>query len=267
MTATIAAADVDVTVKRADGRWASRNGDEPASPDYLKHMADAVRPLLGQPPAGPVDDVQVKQLLADKERLDDLVDELRKQADTRGATIDRQARQIQDLRRDLDAADAEARRRVDAAASTMEEPLRVAEKEANRLREALVLRTQELDDARAQLRNRPAADPTREKLVAAAAEVTTREKLAAAGADVERLTAEVARLTERLAAREIPEHSCLYPIAEPAAEPGPCEVCQRPYPRSADAYELEDDVPPTVEPWAALFGQIRAEAEKAGWKA
>jgi len=265
VTTTITPADLDDVVRRADDRWARRHGDEPAAPEYLQQIIDAVRLLLGQP--APADDVQVRQLLADKQRLTDLVEELRKQADTRGKVVERQVREIAALKKDLESADADARRRVDVAAATMEEPLRVAEKEANRLREALVLRTQELDDARAQLRNRPAADPTREKLVAAAAEVTTREKLAAAGADVERLTGEVARLTEQLAAREVPEHSCLYPIAEPGAEPGPCEMCQRPYPRSADAYELEDDVPPTVEPWAALFGQIRDEAKKAGWKA
>lgn len=227
MTATIAALDVDVTVKRADGRWASRNGDEPASPDYLKHMADAVRPLLGQP-AGPVDDIHVQQLLADKQRLDDLVTELRKHVTARDKTIERQNGDAARLKSERDEARAER------------------------------------DTARAQLRDRPT--DTHGKLVAAAAEVTTREKLATSAAEVERLTAEVARLNQLLAAREIPEHSCLYPLAEPGAEPGPCEVCERPYPRSADAYELED-VEPTVEPWAALFGQIRDEAKKAGWKA
>ncbi|MEV4052998.1 hypothetical protein AB0J55_17580 [Amycolatopsis sp. NPDC049688] len=218
MTATVTpVADLDGVIHRADARWARRHGDEPAAPEYLKQIVDAVRPLLDQPTAGP--DVQAAP-----------------------------------------AEDTEALR----------EQLAAVQAEVDRLYAALAAQAKELGQARAELRNRPPADVVHQRLTAAAGDVTLREKLAAAAGDVERLTAEVTRLQEQLADQDdvaLAEHTCLYPIAEPGAEPGPCDVCRRPYPRSADAYELEEELPPDVEPWAALFGRIRDEAAEAGWTA
>jgi hypothetical protein len=248
MTATIApAGDLDGVIKRADARWAGRNGDEPAAPEYLKAIVAAVRPLLGQPPGGPVDDVQVQKLLADKQRLADLVDELRKQADTRGKIVERQARELTALKQDLGAADVDARRRVDAAAEAMQAPLKAAQDEADKLRQALVLRTQELDEAR-------------EKLQARSAIIERRE------ADVAQLHGTVDELRAKLTAVEQakPPHQHRYVVDAPTTEPRPCE-CGQPYPRAAIATEAVEPSPP--EPWAELFGQIRDEAKKAGWKA
>lgn len=150
MTATIAAADLDVAVRRADDRWARRHGDEPAAPEYLKQITDAVRPLLTQPVAAPSDDSRVKQLLFDKQRLQDLVDELRKHVAARDKALDRQAREIAALKQDLATAEEDTRRRVTAAAATLEAPLKAARDEVDKLRQALTLRTTELDVARAE---------------------------------------------------------------------------------------------------------------------
>jgi hypothetical protein len=232
MTATIAAADVDVTVKRADARWASRNGDEPASPDYLKHMADAVRPLLGQP-GGQVDDVQVKQLLADKQRLGDLVDELRKHVDARDRTLDRQKSALEQVKAEL----AGANRAADSTA----------------LREKLA-----------------AAGADVERLTTLTNELENQVK--ARGSIIERRETELAQergvideLRRQLAAVEQPApHHHRYPVDAPGSTPRPCE-CGQPYPRTAVVTAVVK--PSAPEPWADLFGQIRDEAKKAGWKA
>jgi DNA repair exonuclease SbcCD ATPase subunit len=246
MTATIAPADLDDVVRRADDRWARRHGDEPAAPEYLQQIIAAVRPLLGQPPAGPVDDVQVQQLLDDKQRLGDLVAELRKQAETRGQVVERQARQVAALRKDLDAADAEARRRVDAAAE--------------------VLRTQ-LDETRAKL---AAAGADVERLTAHTAELDRQVQASTAiierrDADVAQLHATVDEQRAQLAAAERakPPHHHRYAVDAPGTEPRPCQ-CGQPYPRAAIV--TEDVEPSAPEPWAELLGRIRAEAKKAGWK-
>lgn len=239
MTATFTAVDLDVAVKRADGRWATRNGDEPASLDYLKHMADAVRPLLGQP-SGPVDDVQVQQLLADKQRLNDLAEELRKQADTRGKVIDRQTRDLAALKKQLTDAETDSRRRIDAAVSAVTADGEKLREEADRLRQALVLRTGELDEARVGVADLQAAEL------------------------VEQLKADNAALAEQLAvAQQAAPHHHQYVVDAPGSEPRPCE-CGQPYPRTVVV--TEPVKPSTPEPWADLFGQIRADARKAGWK-
>lgn len=151
MTATIApAADLDGVIRRADSRWARRHGDEPAAPEYLKQIIDAVRPLLGQPAAAPADDSQLDQLLFDKQRLQDLVDELRKHVAARDKTLDRQARELAALKQDLATAEEDTRRRVTAAAATLEIPLKTAQDKVTELYVALKLRTKELDEARAE---------------------------------------------------------------------------------------------------------------------
>jgi hypothetical protein len=241
MTATIAASDLDGVVKRADDRWARRQGDEPASPEYLEVIVNAVRPLLGQPVTGPVDDVQVKQqLLADKQRLADLVDELRKQADARGKIVERQARELTALKQDLGAAGVDARRRVDAAAEAMQAPLKAAQDEVDRL----TALTTELSST----------------VKARGAIIERRE------ADVAQLHGTVDELRAKLTAVEQakPPHQHRYVVDAPGTEPRPC-ACGQSYPRAAIA--TEDVEPSAPEPWAELFGQIRDEAKKAGWKA
>jgi septal ring factor EnvC (AmiA/AmiB activator) len=230
MTATIAtAADLDGVIRRADARWAGRHGDEPALPEYLTVLADAVRPLLGHPPAGPGDDGQAQQLLADNQRLQDLVDELRRHVDARDRTIDRQKTTVEQAKAEL----ANARR---AAAAK----LAAADAEIERL----TARTAELDG----------------QLQARAAIIARRD------ADITQLHAAVDELRAKLTAVEQakPPHQHRYPVDAPGTEPRPC-ACGQPYPRTAIVTEVVKPSPP--EPWASLLGQIRAEARKAGWTA
>lgn len=299
MTATITPVDLDGVVKRADARWAGRQGDEPAAPEYLKVLADAVRPLLGQPPAGPVDDVQVQQLLDDKQRLGDLVAELRATTETRGKVIQQQKAALDQLKAELAganrAADTSAlREKLAAAGADVERLATLAAERASIIdRQNVELAEQrtaadearaDRDTARAQLRDRPADGSVRQKLIAAATDVTVREKLAAAAADVERFAGENRTLTERLAAAErdlAAANRTLDEIADeqdarPAAhrhqfevdlstgEHRPCE-CKQPWIR--DLLEEDEPVVPDVEPLDALFGRIRSEAAEAGWTA
>jgi len=244
MTATIAPADLDGVIRRADARWASRHGDEPAAPAYLQQIIAAVRPLLGQPPAGPVDDVQVKQLLADKQRLEDLADELRKQADSRAKVIDGRRREI-----------AELHKQVAERTASLEE--RVA---------AFKLLEKDLAAAREQL---AAAGADVERLTAHVTELDS--QVQARGAIIERRDADVAQLhttvdelRAKLAAEQAtPAHHHRYVVEAPGTEPRPCE-CGQPYPRAVIVTEAVE--PSAPEPWAELLGRIRDEAKKAGWK-
>jgi DNA repair exonuclease SbcCD ATPase subunit len=273
VTATVARPDLVDVLKRADGQYAKRAGDDPAIPEYLTALATAVRPLLGQPAAGPVDDVQVKQLLDDKQRLGDLAGELRKQAESRAKVIDGQTREIADLKRQLDAADEDTRRRIDAAVGALETPLRTAQDDADKLRQALTLRTQELDEARAerdtaraQLRDKPGPD------LAAVGQLQTEnselaDQLAQAQGQLSlaNRSLELANRTLDEIADEEPAaaHVHHYPVDGPGEEAQPC-VCGQPYPRSYAHAEFEDIVP-DVEPWGDLFGRIRDQVGEAGW--
>jgi hypothetical protein len=246
MTATIAAADLDGVVKRADDRWARRQGDEPASPEYLEVIVNAVRPLLGQPAAAPVDDGQLRQLLDDKQRLGDLAGELRKQADSRAKVIDGQGREITVLRKQVAESTASLEERVSA--------FKLLEKDLAAACEQLA-----------------AAGADVEHLTALTAELSSTVK--ARGAIIERREADVAQLhgtvdelRAKLTAVEQaePPHQHRYVVDAPGTEPRPC-ACGQSYPRAAIA--TEDVEPSAPEPWAELFGQIRDEAKKAGWKA
>lgn len=233
MTATLAPTDLDDVVRRADDRWARRHGDEPAAPEYLQQIVAAVRPLLGQPPAGPVDDVQVKQLLFDKQRLQDLVDELRKHVDARDRTIDRQKSALEQVKAEL----AGANRAADSTA--LREKLAAAGADIERL----TTLTTELDK---QVQARGSIIERRENELA-----------------LQRRTADKIRADLAAAQQRAETHHHQYVVDAPGTEPKACE-CGQPYPRTTIA--VEDVKPSPPEPWAELFGQIRAEAKKAGWK-
>lgn len=267
MTATVATADVDSVVKRADTLFARKRGDDPAPPEYVKAIADAVRPLLGQPVAAPVDDVQVKQLLADKQRLDDLAGELRKQADSRAKVIDRQVREIADLKQQLATADEDARRRIDAAVGAMETPLRAAQDEVEKLRHALTLRTTEVDEARAerdtaraQLRDKPAGADG--QLQAENAELAdqlaqAQEQLANTRRNLELANRTLDEIADEQESQ--PAHAHQYPVDLATGQRGPCS-CRKPWIR--DLAEGEEVVP-DVEPLDQLFARIRNELGEA----
>ncbi|RSD21974.1 hypothetical protein [Amycolatopsis eburnea] len=230
MTATLApAADLEGVVRRADDRWARRHGDEPAAPEYLRQIVDAVRPLLGQPVAAPADGDQVQQLRDDKQRLGDLVAELRKDVEARDRTIDSQKATVEQAKAEL----ASARR---AAAAKL-----------------------------------AAADADVERLTAQVTELDTQVQARGAiierrDADIAQLHANVDELRRKLDAAEqaTPPHQHRYLVDAPGTEPQACE-CGHPYPRAVVPTEPVKPSPP--EPWAKLFGQIRAEAKTAGWKA
>ncbi|MFB9687675.1 hypothetical protein [Amycolatopsis plumensis] len=238
MTTTLAPADLDDVVRRADDRWARRHGDEPAAPGYLKQITDAVRPLLGQAPAGPVDGGQVQQLLDDKQRLGELIAELRKTAETRGKVIERQ-------KADLAARDKSLEERTAA--------FKLLEKDLTAAREKLAA-------AGADVERLTAHVTELEKQVQARGAIIERRD-----ADAEQLHATVDELRAKLAAAEQakPPHQHRYAVDAPGTEPRACE-CGHPYPRAVVPTEPVPPSPP--EPWAKLLDQIRAEAKKAGWK-
>lgn len=273
MTATVPKIpDPLVVLKRAER---AATGEEPGD---LSHLADAVRTQIVEPltagGAPVVDDVQVKQLLADKQRLEGVVAELRKTATARDKGAEAQAREVADLKRQLDAADEDTRRRIDAAVSALETPLRAAQDEVDKLRAALTLRTQELDEvraerdtARAQLRDRPTPGVDASLLDQAQRDnARLADELACARRDLTYANNLLDEIADDEASHPAAVHRCSHVVTEPGAEPAPCE-CGKPWPRSADAYTVEDEQNIDVEPWAEVFDQIRAEAAEAGWTA
>lgn len=271
MTATMPhadALDVDGLFKRIDARYARKAGDDPAPAAYIKAFADAIRPHLGQP-AAPADDAQTKALRADNGRLSDLAEELRKQADTRGNVIDRQAREIADLKRQLDAADEDTRGRIDAAVTAMETPLKAAHDEIEKLRHALTLRTTEIDEARAerdtaraQLRDRPAgADSTAggqlqtENAELADQLAQIQEQLSLARRDLTAANRTLDEIADEESSRPVVAHRHEYEVDPRTGEHKPCR-CDKPWIRDL---EDGDEVVPDVEPLDALFDRIRAE--------
>lgn len=86
MTATLnshSLADVRRLLERADRRFAHRTGDDPATPEYLTALVDAVASMLGNAPASaPAADVEVQ-------RLTDLVAEFRKRDEAASRSIER----------------------------------------------------------------------------------------------------------------------------------------------------------------------------------
>lgn len=235
MTATVAKIPDPLTVLRRAEQKAT--GEEPGD---LTHLADAVRAhIIGPLTAGGtpvVDDVQVKQLQFDKQRLQDLVDELRKHVDARDGSLDRQKQAFDALKGDLGRLKTE---RDEARA--------------------------ERDTARAQLRDRPASGVDASLLEQAQRDnarladelAQTQEQLANTRRDLRAANHTLDEIADDEASRPAARHRCSFPAAEPGAEPGPCE-CGKPWPRSAAAVETEEVIP-DVEPWGDLFGQIRTE--------
>jgi ABC-type transporter Mla subunit MlaD len=238
MTATVID-DVAKVLERADGRWARRQGDEPAVQDYLDVLANAVRTQLGTQLGAPVagggavvvDDVAVKQLRADKERLDDLVTELRRHVD--GA--DRNAAR---LKAKLDAAPTaegldEARTQRDTARGQLAD----AEADNSRLADQLATTRRDAAEKRARLE----------------------ETIRILDAQLAELRAAAEKTLEEIAAADA-VHTHQYESLGPGQIPLDCE-CGQPYPRGRRA-----PVPagkPDVDPWGDLFGRIRGEL--AGW--
>lgn len=282
MTATVAKIPDPLTVLTRAERKAT--GEEPGD---LGHLAEAVRTQIIMPlTAGGtpvVDDVRVKQLLADKQRLDDLVIELRKMAETRGNVIERQTREIAELKKSaselkqhLATANSDTQRRIDAAVGAVTESWATRGDEVDKLRHAMKLRTTELDEARAerdtlaaQLRDKPAAPD-----LAAVGQLQTenaeladqlaqaQEQLATTRRDLELANRTLDEIADEEPAAAHVHH---YPVPGPGEEARPC-VCGQPYPRSYADAEFEEVVP-DVEPWGDLFGRIRDQVAEAGWTA
>jgi len=262
------AIDVLAVLKRTDGQFARRSGDDPAAPDYLKALADAVQPLLvnGKPATAKpaVDDVQVKQLLADKERLEEVTAGLRRDLAARGKGTEAQAREIAELKAKLAAADEDTRRRIDAAVAAIKGTADAMAAKVDELRKALTLRTAELDDARAerdtaraQLRDRPAAGVDASVLDQAQRDnARLADELAQTRHNLELANRTLDEIADEEAGRPAAVHRHRYELAAPGEIPEDCE-CGQPWIR--DLVEEEDEVVPDVEPWAALFDRIRDE--------
>lgn len=260
MTATVLKIpDPLVVLRRAEQK---HTGEEPGD---LDHLAEAVRTQIMAPlTAGDrpvVDDVQVKQLRADKERLEGVVAESRALAVSRGKTVDAQAREIAELKRQLAAADEDTRRRIDAAVAALETPLRAAQDEITRLRKALELRTQELDEVRQQ--PAPGVDASvleqaqRDNARLADQLAKAEEQLSLARRDLELANRTLDEIADEEADRPAAaQHRHQYEVDPATGEHHPCG-CGQPWIR--DLVDDGEPVEPDVEPWAELFGRIRDE--------
>jgi hypothetical protein len=219
VTATVTKpADPLVVLRRAEQK---HTGEEPGD---LNHLADAVRVHIVEPllagATGPVDDAQVKQLQFDKQRLDDLVTELRKHVTARDKTIDRQVQQVTDLKHQLDEARAER------------------------------------DTATAQLREQgPAPDGALAQAQADNARLA--DELACARRDLRWANKALDEIADDEASRPAIVHVHQHLTAGPGEFPENC-ACGHPWPRNPTDDEPEEVVP-DVEPWGDLFGQIRSE--------
>lgn len=224
--------DVFDVLKRADGRFVKKSADDPASPDYLKVLADAVRPLVanGKPaPALPgVDDEQVQKLQADNRRLDARVTELRNMVATRDGALDKQKSATEELKIEL----VQLRKELDEVRA-------------------------ERDTARGKLRDAEAQPHGGVELMQSDLARLANE-LAAAQRDRDAANRTLDEIADEEAARPAAVHVCQWPVAEPGAEPSPCE-CGKPWPLTAEV-EVEEVVP-DVDPWADLFGRIRGEVD------
>jgi hypothetical protein len=247
MTATVAKIPDPLTVLTRAERKAT--GEEPGD---LGHLAEAVRtqiimPLTAHGTPDVVDDVRVKQLLADKQRLGDLAEELRKQADSRGKIIDGQVRELAALKKQLD---------------ELGHALAAKDGEINEARA-------ERDTARAQLRDKSAAPDLAAvgQLQSENAELADQLAQAQEQLVTTRRDLELANRTLDEIADEEPAaaHVHHYPVPGPGEEARPC-ACGQPYPRSYADAEFEEVVP-DIEPWGDLFGRIRDQVAEAGWTA
>ncbi|HET6290472.1 MAG TPA: hypothetical protein VFG15_27460 [Amycolatopsis sp.] len=219
--------DVLDVLKRADSRYVRNTPDDPAAPEYLKALADSVRPLVvnGKPAAAlpVVDEEQMQKLQVDKRRLDARVTELRSMVATRDGSLDKLKSTVEALKIDL-----------------------------VQLKTELNEARAERDTARGQLRDAEARPNGGVELLQAD-NARLANDLAAAQRDLANANATLDAIADEQAAAV---HVCQWPVAEPGTEPGPC-ACGKPWPRSAGV-ETEEIVP-DVEPWDALFGQIRGE--------
>lgn len=229
MTATITpAADLDGVVKRADARWAGRHGDEPAAPEYLKAITDAVRPLLEQTgAAGPGVD------------LDELA-RLRSESDARGRLLEDRATEIAELTTKLE--------RARSVGTASVERLTRERDEARA----------ERDTARAQLRDAAPA-PDVERLTGEVAELT--KQLAAATRDLALANKTLDEIADDAANQPtaVP-HRHQYQLDLATGRHADCE-CGQPWIR--DLVEEDEPVVPDVEPLDQLFARIRAEVGEA----
>lgn len=221
MTATVPKIpDPLLVLRRAEQR---HTGEEPGD---LTHLADAVRDLIiapltaGSAPA--VDDVQVKQLLADKRRLEDVIAELRKVVDGHARSYEREKAASGELKKQLDEARAER------------------------------------DTARAQLRDRPdtGVDPS---LLDQAQRDSARlaDELACARRDLAMANRTLDEIADEQA--DQPAHVHQYPVDLATGQRGPCS-CHKPWIR--DLTEDDEPVVPDIEPLDQLFARIRTELQE-----
>ncbi|MFD5245052.1 hypothetical protein ACFWIW_10935 [Amycolatopsis sp. NPDC058340] len=151
------------------------------------------------------------------------------------------------------------KRRLDARVTELRSMVATRDGSIDRLKstvealkiEVVQLKT-ELDTARAQLRDAEALPHGGVELLQAD-NARLANDLAATQRDLANANATLDAIADEQAAAV---HTCQWPVTEPGTEPGQC-ACGKPWPRGVDA-EFEEVVP-DVEPWDALFGQIRAE--------
>lgn len=267
MTATAAPpADVTSVVRRADTLYAKRFGDDPAPPEYVKAIADAVRPLLGQPGAAPAKvDGQAKALAEDNARLEEIVAELRRQIGVGDKAMDKLAREITNLKTQngaletkLGEAVEDTKRRVDAAVNAIQTVVTTLRDEAEKYHQKLAAKDREINEARAerdtataQLRDRPAAAPSGELEQLRTDNARLLRDLTAANRTLDEIADEEA---------DAPAHIHHYPAPGPGQPLQPC-ACKQPYPRDPASFEVADEEVPDVEPWSAVIGQVRGELD------
>jgi hypothetical protein len=231
MTATVATPTLDSVLKRADAQYARRNGDDPASPEYLAALAKAARPLLEQT-GGTVPGVDLEEL-----------DRLRSESDARGRLLDDRAAEIVELTTKLE--------RARSVGTTSVERLTRERDEAR----------QKLADALAQVADgAPAAEV--ERLTREVAEL--KQQLADEGERLAATTRDLALANQTL--DEIADEEANRPAAAPhrhqyevdpvTGEHRPCD-CGQTWIR--DLVDDGEPVVPDVEPLAELFARLRAE--------
>lgn len=243
-----AADPVDV-LRRADGRWATKRGDDPAPREYLEHLAKFVEPLV-QPPK-----VAVASSTSDAERaqLQQQVAAAEQLSASRGAAVDQ-------LTAELAAAHADRDRASDDFAAAM--------RRINPLDARVDGLTDELaasrDDALTARNERDAAAAESNSLTKQVGQL--RADYDSAIADTSKLAElyeQIVRERDQLAAQVavVQAHVCTWESPGPNQRLLPCE-CGRPFPRYA-VEELTDPVKPDADDWALIFARIRSELKGA----
>lgn len=213
-------------LKRADGLWATRHGDDPAGQPYLEHLERYLTPHMGPSNGdGPPSDIDAGEVADLRARLATAERDLA----TRTAAADQLAAELETARAALERAGAD---------------LKSTEAELEMVRDERAHLVDDLGEARTRRgHDEQAVGNVLDEL----------KKLKSANAV---LRQKLRRANER--ADEVGKHVHRYPAPGPGLPLEPCE-CGRPYPRYFEDVDEDEDGAPDVEPWADLFDRIRDE--------